>query len=248
MTEPKQSWITYRKPQPDGRVRLFCFPYAGAGASLYRLWQDEMPPTVEICPIQLPGREGRVAEKPFDRIDLLVRTLLDVLHPEMNMPFAFFGHSMGALISFVLARHLRKNNMALPVHLFLSGYQAPPRPGKLPPISHLPKNEFIDGLRRFNQTPEEVLQTPELLELLLPTLRADFSIYENYVYQEEPPLAGPITAFGGTDDEWVDREDLEAWEEHTQHACEVHLIPGGHFFVNTQYPVLANTIQKRLRM
>lgn len=243
MPDKKQTWIAYRKPQPDATVRLFCFPYAGAGAALYRQWQDKMPPTVEVCPVQLPGREGRVTDQPFDRIEPLVRTLTDVLQPYLDLPFAFFGHSMGALISFVLARNLRRENMVLPVHLFLSAYQAPPRPGKLPPISHLPKNEFIDGLRRFNQTPEEVLQTPELLELLLPTLRADFSIYENYLYQEEPPLDCPITAFGGQDDEWVDREDLQAWGEHTNKSCDVHLIPGGHFFVNDRYQDIAHKIR-----
>lgn len=246
MSDMQKSWIAYRKPQPEARVRLFCFPYAGAGASLYRLWQDEMSPAVEVCPVQLPGRESRVMHKPFDRIEPLVRILTDVLQPLMDKPFALFGHSMGALISFVFARHLRSADMSLPVHLFLSGYQAPPRPNKLPPISHLSESGFIDGLRRFKQTPEEVLQTPELLELLLPTLRADFSLYETYVHEEAPPLPGPITAFGGTEDEWVDRDDLEAWGEHTQHACEVHQIPGGHFFVNTQYPVIAKTIQKSL--
>ncbi|NIR50933.1 thioesterase [candidate division KSB1 bacterium] len=226
------SWISFYKPRPQPKLRLFCFPHAGGGASFYRLWSDELPPGIDVCPVQLPGRENRVMDPPFNDVNLLLQTLTSALFPYLNKPFAFFGHSLGALISFELARHLRREHGRQPVHLLVSGYQAPPIENKLPPMSHLPDEEFVEQLRDLNSIPEAVLEHEELVELLLPALRADFAIYERYVYYQEEQLDCPISAFGGERDDLVFEDDLQSWRNHTKQSCTVRMFSGDHFFLH----------------
>src|SRR5436305_4142907 len=171
------SWL--KKPGTTARYRLFCFPYAGGGASVYYTWQASFPSEIEICPVQLPGREGRITERPFDDLPLLVQAITDVVLPYLEIPFAFFGHSMGTLISFELARQLRRQQAPTPVHLFVAGHRAPQLPDPHPPTYHLPEADFVDSLRRFNGTPETVLQHGELMQVMLAALRADMAIREH---------------------------------------------------------------------
>ncbi|HEX2093650.1 MAG TPA: thioesterase domain-containing protein, partial [Longimicrobiaceae bacterium] len=184
MTRPSalDPWVVRRPLNPHTRLRLFCFPYAGGGASIFRTWSQSLPPEVDVCPVQLPGRESRLREPPFDRLLPLVRTLADVLAPYMDLPFALYGYSNGALMSFELARELRRRGMRGPVHLFVAACPAPHLPDKDPPIHALPDVELIREIRRLNGTPEEILQNEELMTLLIPLLRADSAIHETYVY------------------------------------------------------------------
>src|SRR3954447_1958571 len=122
---PKNVWLPYTEPSQQARLRLFCFPYAGGAASIFRSWADDLPPEIEVCPIQLPGREGRFREAPFTRLAPLVDALTLALLPHLNVPYALFGHSLGALISFELVRRLQRQNVARPAHLFVSGHNAP---------------------------------------------------------------------------------------------------------------------------
>ncbi len=187
-------------------------------------------------------------ETPYSSLDELLPVLTEVLKPYLDRPFAFFGHSMGALIAFELARLLRRSGARGSEALFVSGHQSPPRPNKLPPIHHLEREEFIAGLRRFKFTPEPVLQNAELLELLLPALRADFSLYERYEFRKEPPLACPIVALGALHDELVDQEDLEAWEEHTEAPFSAHLFPGDHFYLYSAQESVLQTVSEELML
>lgn len=225
-------WIAFYRPKPQAKVRLFCFPHAGGGASAYRLWRDELPSEIDVLPVQLPGRENRVMDSPLNDVSLLLETLADALIPYLEPPFAFFGHSLGALISFELTRYLRRAQGLQPIHLFVSGYQAPPIENKLPPVSHLPDSEFIEQLRELNSTPEAIFQSEELMELLLPALRADFALYEKYVYHAEEQISCPISAFGGRKDELVLEKDLRAWDMHTKNLLKVRMFPGDHFYLH----------------
>ncbi len=225
-------WLSFYKPKPQARLRLFCFPHAGGGASSYRLWSKALPPEIDVCPVQLPGRENRVMDLPLGEIDALLESLTIALKPYWDIPFVFFGHSFGALISFEFIRHLRREHGVQPVHFCVSGYQAPPITNKLPPISHLPDDEFIDGLRELDSTPEAVFEHMELMELLLPALRADFEIYEKYEYSEEKPFECPISAFGGRKDPLVLEDDLESWRNHTDNLFSVRMFPGDHFYLH----------------
>ena len=238
-------WISFRKPDPNTQLRLFCFPYAGAGALIFRRWSDALPHEVEVCPIQLPGRGTRLTEPPFTKLSCLIEALARALVPLLDKPFAFFGHSLGALIAFELAREIRRQHGLHPVRLFASAGRAPQIPHRAPPIHTLPDNEFLAELRRLNGTPRELLDHEELMEVMLPILRADFSLYETYLYSTEPPLNCPISAFGGLQDCRVSASDLEAWRSQTSASFSLRMFPGGHFFLKE--PLLLQAISQELQ-
>jgi len=226
-------WVSRPKPNPGAQMRLFCFPYAGGGTAVFHAWPSGLPRAVEVCSLRLPGRESRLQEAPFNRLPLAVQALSDAILPYLDKPFAFFGHSMGALIAFELVRHLRRQQRATPVHLFVSGCSAPQLYTSEPPIHQLPHDAFIEELRRLSGTPDEVLQNNEILELLLPALRADFAVCEEYLYVPDGPLDCPISASGGQNDPEVTEEALGAWREQTRGAFDLQLFAGNHFFLHS---------------
>jgi medium-chain acyl-[acyl-carrier-protein] hydrolase len=209
-------------------------PYAGGGASAYHLWLSALPSFVELCPIQLPGRENRFKDTLFTHWVPLVRAVAQSLYPHLDKPFAFFGHSLGAMLAFELARLLRREHGPEPLHLFVSGHSAPHIPNTELPISTLPYEKFIREVQRYEGMPPEVLESEELMRYVIPILRADFSVCESYMYTEEPPLGSSITAYGGLRDDKVPRADIEAWREQTSSNFELRMFPGGHFFLQTE--------------
>jgi medium-chain acyl-[acyl-carrier-protein] hydrolase len=213
---------------------------------MYYSWPDDLPLGVELCAVKLPGREGRLAEPPFSRLGPLIRALADVLRPALGEPFAFFGHSVGALISFELARELRRQHAPTPLHLLVSARAAPQVPNLDPPIHGYPDPSFIRELRRFNGMPDEVLQNDELMELLLPVLRADFAVNETYRYTAEPPLSCPISVFGGLQDHEVRLEGLAAWREQTDGAFSQQMFPGDHFYIYPAREQLLRAVSDQL--
>jgi len=237
-----ESWLKCYKPLPDAELRLFCFPYAGSGAISFRSWSDLLPPTVEVYAIELPGRGTRMKEPLYTKMQPLVEAIAPVLLSKLDKPFAFFGHSMGAIVAFECCRLLRKNYGLLPVHLFVSGRNAPHVPDPDPSVHNASKAAFIQELRRFNGTPEEVLKSAALMEMLLPILRADFELLETYTYVKKPPLECPITAFGGLEDVKTTADGLEAWGEHTIDSFSLHELAGGHFFINSAQSLLLKHI------
>jgi medium-chain acyl-[acyl-carrier-protein] hydrolase len=200
--------------------------------------------TLDICPVQLPGRPARLKEPALTRLQPLVQTVAEALLPYLETPFAFFGHSMGALISFELARHLRREYSLQPAHLFVSGHRAPQIPNTDPPTYNLPEAEFLEELRKANGTPQGVLEDRELMEVFLPILRADFEVCQTYTYEIEPPLGCPIFAFGGLQDKEETRDRLEAWREQTVSSFSIQMFPGDHFFLNAAKPLLLRTINE----
>ena len=240
------AWLGFPKPNPHAQMRLFCFPYAGGTAAIFRKWPDLILTSVEVCVINLPGRAGRLREPLFTNLLTLVQAMVPFIHPFLDRPFAFFGHSMGALISFELARHLRRERAPAPAQLFLSARSAPHLPDTDQRTFDLPEAEFIDELRRLNGTPREVLEHPELMQLMIPMLRADFSVCQTYEYEKEPPLDSPFTIFGGLDDDEVPRANLEAWREHSSSTFKLRMLPGGHFFLNSEQALLLNILSQEL--
>lgn len=196
-TRTFDTWVSWQSLNPQASLRLFCFPYAGGATLTFRTWPDSLPMALEVCPLELPGRGKRITSAPFTRLQLLVQAIAIALLPYLDKPFAFFGHSMGGLVSFELARLLRKNYGKVPVHLFVSGYRAPQVPDPDPPIHDLPEPEFLEELRRLNGTPEIVLENTELMQMLLPALRADFAVIETYAYTPESPCLWWFTGSGG---------------------------------------------------
>jgi medium-chain acyl-[acyl-carrier-protein] hydrolase len=214
------------------QVRLFCLPYAGAGASRYFRWATEFPEEINVCPILLPGREGRISEPPYTEMDDLVSALSQALAPELDRPFAIFGHSMGALIGFELARLIRRDFGATPVHLFASGYRAPHLPHNESKLHYLAAGDFSLRIRSLQDAPDEATGNEEFMALMLPTLRADLKLCETYRYRHDRPLNCPVSAFGGLNDRQVKELDLAAWAKHSTAAFTLRMMRGGHLFLN----------------
>lgn len=223
------SGITARPAQSDV-IRLFCFPYAGGGASVFRSWTTELSPAVEVCPVRLPGREDRWREPPLTELSALVPAISEGLAPFLQPPFGFFGHSMGAFVAFELARQLRREDRRGPAILIVSGARAPQIPDPDPQSHLLPADELLADLQRLGGIPSEFLHHRELVSLLLPTLRADLSMCETYAYRDEPPLGCPIAAYGGQHDDKTPIEHLAPWKTQTSRAFQLRMFPGNHFF------------------
>ncbi len=190
-------WLLTEGPgRPDG-VTLFCLPYAGGGASIYRSWRQGLPDHVQLCRVQLPGRETRFAEPPLTRMEALLDGLADALVPWLDRPFALFGHSMGGVVAAALTRRLDRTLGVRPRHLFISGSRPPHLPVAIP-LHGLPPNDFLAALRRDGGTPGEVLDCPELMDVFTPVLRADHAILETWGTRSRFPLPVPVTCFAGT--------------------------------------------------
>ena len=235
-------WIVRAKESPAASLRLFCFPYAGGAANIFHQWSSLLPSSIEVCAVQPPGRGSRLLEEPFTDSGELVSAAANALLPYMDRPFALFGHSMGALVAFELARMLRREWLRGPLCLFVGGRCAPQIPETRPPLHALPDRQLLKELELMNGTPEEVLAHPDLMQLMLPLLRGDFSVAETYLYNDEPPLGCSITAFGGLDDGGVSRQTLEAWREQTEAAFSLHVLPGDHFFLHTAEQALLKVV------
>jgi medium-chain acyl-[acyl-carrier-protein] hydrolase len=243
---PSDRWVPSPRPRPRAPLRLFCLPHAGGGASLFRHWAHALPEWIELRPIQLPGREDRLSEPPFTDLRAAVHALAEALAPHLDRPFALFGHSMGALLAFELARRLRRHAGSGPTHLLVAAHGAPQVPDPRPPIHHLPEPDFLERLRALQGTPEEVLQDDELRALFLPILRADFALCESYAYTSREPLDCPITALGGLQDREVTRKALSAWAAHTIAGFRLRMLPGDHFFLQSARSELLRAIEEAL--
>lgn len=240
-------WLSrQRTRRTPPRMRLFCLPYAGGGAQIYRTYSQALPADVEVCAILLPGREKRFLERALESVDAIVDQLAPVMAREVDLPYAIFGHSLGALVGFELVRRLRRDGRPLPFRLFASGHRAPHVPDPDPPIRHLPDAQFIEELRELNGTPQEAFESPELLELVLPILRADFTAAETYVHRSEAPLPCPITALGGAGDKMIPPEALQAWERHTSGDFEFHVLEGDHFFIHQRHEDVMRILKGRV--
>ena len=228
-------------------MRFFLFPYAGGGAAVFNQWMSGFSDNMEARVAHYPGRGSRHREAPIRQISVLVENLLVAIQPLLDTPFAFFGHSLGGLAAFELAHHLRRNGLPGPQILFVSACAAPHLPDPHPPIHALPDGEFLEEVRRLNGIQAELLDQPEIMQLLLPVLRADFEAIERYVYSPAgPPLELPIVAFGGLDDPRVSRERLEGWSLHTNSGFYSHYFPGDHFFIHTAREAVIAAMSARL--
>lgn len=252
----KNRWIAFRQPKVDAQIRLFCLPYGGGGASIYRDWQNDLPDSIEVCPIQLPGRENRLDEKPINNVNTLVNLLAENIQSEFDIPFAFFGHSFGSLIAFELTRYLRKHELRQPLHLFVSAYPDPKLP--TPSLDNLIAKFKSVNLNLFDLNKKSIdsLTTEQLnllimifsknglvdyhgekinkdvLKALLPIFISDMNLVKSYQYIAEPPLDLPITVFLGKKDAWVSYEDHLGWADQTQKGCVIHTFESGHLFIN----------------
>lgn len=232
---------------PAGRaVRLFCLPFAGGSAAAYASWQAAIDPRFEVVPVQLPGHGGRIREAPLQSMTAMANALADAMAPRLDRPYAVFGHSMGALLGFETLRRLRARGAPAPVALCVSARRAPQLPARRPPLHLLSDAQLIDELRSLNGTPDVVLGDRELLDLLLPVIRADLRAVETHVHRQETVLDCPIHAFGGERDS-ITEDDLRAWSEQTTGNSSVTLYPGDHFYLNDHRARLLRALEALCR-
>lgn len=242
-----KDWIVRPGKKASAANRLFCFPFAGGGASAYRSWIDEAGADVELCLIQYPGRENRLRERPFTRAGELVSALVDGIADLLDRPVAFYGHSLGGKIAFETIRELRRRGNPGPVMLFVGASQGPRLDPMFPLLHALPEHEFVEGIQnRYGGVPQQILDDPELRALLIPTLRADVELLETYVYAEEPLLDCDILAFGGKADRTIVRSELEAWQHETRGAFRLQILDAGHFFLQPARQELLRVIETQL--
>lgn len=224
-------WIRPVSPRhPTPAVRLVCVPYAGAGASVYQGWRLPAELATEVWAFQPPGREGRHREPLATTLESLLDGYLEGLAQVADRPFALFGHSLGALVAFELARRLRRTGGPRPAHLFLSGYRAPHRPPTREPISTLPDDRFLARMWEIAGPSPSAIRDPDLLLQLAPVTRTDCAILERYRYEPEEPLDIPFSCFAADDDCEVAVADVAAWAEHTTRGCWHRRYQGGHLF------------------
>lgn len=231
---PDTTWIRPLAPNPGARLRLFCLPFAGGGTIPFRAWPKALPPHVEALAVCPPGREDRLRERPLESLPPLVAGAARAIRPWLDhRPFVLYGHSLGALVSFELARALRDAAGREPALLAVSSRAAPDAP--LPtPLRHLPDDRFVAALRaRYDGIPAAVLAEPDLLAIFLPLLRADLAVLETYQYRPAAKLRCPVTVFGGARDPTVTPQALAGWRAHTDGAFRQHTLDGGHFFIQT---------------
>jgi medium-chain acyl-[acyl-carrier-protein] hydrolase len=237
----ESAWFVCPRPNPNAGIRLFCFPYAGGGVPVFRGWAEGLP-DAEVWVASLPGRWSRLQEQPLTDLPALVEQLERALRPLASSRFALFGHSLGARVAFELARRLRHRGGPMPDHLFVSACPAPQWPLSHPPLHTLPREAFVAALSARHALLEEVLSHPGLLDIVLPALRADLTVWETAAYIVESPLNIPITAFGGMTDPQVSEAELAGWNVHSGVSFTQLIFPGDHLFLHSSQAGLLQAI------
>lgn len=237
-------WLMFPDPRPEAELRLFCLPFAGAGASAFREWPAAFGPRVEIAAVQLPGREQRIRERPvIDPVEVAA-----TIASAADRPYAIFGHSMGARLAFEVVRELRRTGAPLPRRLYASGINPPhvPAAGPFSGLSKVDNDELLTRVAEGGGVPAAVLSAPRLFSLFLPILRADLAWVDDYVYTDGPPLPVPVVAFAGDADPVAPPSRMDEWGKHTDTAFTLHVLPGGHFFLVDQLSRLSALIEEDL--
>lgn len=234
-------------PVRGARGRLVCFPYAGRGASMFYSWGEQLRERgIEVLSVQLPGRENRFMEPAFRSIGPVVESVVGAVRPYLDMPFGVFGHSLGAIVGFEMCRGLRRNELPNPDRLIVSGSR-PPHLARVELLSGLPDDEFIRAVgKKYKGLPEGLEAEPELLSVVIPALRGDFSILESYQVEPEAPLDCKLAVFGGKRDLLVSHAELQCWGQYSRHGASLHMFPGEHFFIHSAERDVLATVQFEL--
>jgi surfactin synthase thioesterase subunit len=241
----RSSWLTFPQPRDGAAVQLLCFPHAGGGASLFHPLAALLPPSIGLAAVQLPGREARLAEPLHTRMAPLIHELADALAPALRKPTAFFGHSMGALIAYELARELVRRGQPAPASLIVSGRRAPTFRGQEAPLHTLPDDAFVAELvRRYDAIPQAILAERDLMALFLPILKADFAVFETHRHEDGPPLPCPIAIYGGDTDPQT--AEMAGWATLCGGPATHRVFPGGHFYLVPQRQALAAALAEDL--
>jgi medium-chain acyl-[acyl-carrier-protein] hydrolase len=239
-------WFKPIRVNKEAKVDLICFPYAGSGASIFYPWEKYLDPKINLYAFQAPGREDRIGEDLINELDELTHQGAKELLKITHRPFIFFGHSLGAVIAFEITKILEKS-ATNPLMLIVSGRQPPHLSLKMPPLSGLSDAELLEGLMNLQGTDPEILEHPALLEIILPIIRGDFKIGENYF----APINGqkilcPIIAVGALNDPWVDLNQIIEWKNFTLNTFAAQTVAGDHFYVKNDFEELVHFLNQKI--
>ncbi|MET7639937.1 alpha/beta fold hydrolase [Streptomyces sp. NPDC005438] len=238
-------WIRrFATADPSAPV-LVCLPHAGGSASAYRNMARSLAPGVEVWAAQYPGRQDRMGEPVVEDVRELARLVLAELGPARGRPTAVFGHSMGALVGYELAREMLRSGWT-PTRLFASGRRAPSRYRDEAPAHLLDDDALLRRVMELNGTDEQLWEQRELLRLVLPAIRGDYRAVETYRHRPEPPMGVPVTVLTGDVDPRVTEEEARAWAEHTGADFECRVLPGGHFYLYDHEAEVCRVVRERL--
>jgi surfactin synthase thioesterase subunit len=244
-TPQVERWFTALSPGNSAEFAVYCFPYAGAGANSFRSWGPAFGSDVKLFGLQLPGRETRFTEPP----EVEASSVATAIAAHADRPYVVYGHSFGARLAFEVIHLLWARGDRLPIHFFPAACRAPhllPEPEHFG-LSALPDDELTERLARGGGTPAAILAEPELMQLLLPVVRADFGWLDSYVYQPRPGLPVPMTAFCAERDDIAPPAQVAQWRQHTAMDFALHTLPGDHFFLHERGPAMARIIETSLK-
>lgn len=247
MSSRSTPWFVRRVPREQPKLRLFLFPYAGGGSVIFRGWENDFPAEIDVCAVEPPGRFGRFQDRGISDVHEFAAAFERAVDPFLDVPIAFFGYSLGALMAFQCARQLRSRRQLEPTHLMVAAHRAPHMPKRLQPISGKPDAAFIQEIeRRYGPFDAVIKAEREMFEAVLGIMRTDFKMLEGYDYAPEAPFACPILALGGVEDGNVLATELDGWREHTSADFRFESLPGGHFFLRESGAALRQLIRNQL--
>lgn len=230
------------------KSNLFCLPFAGGSAYAYYVLQPYIAEHINFVPLELPGHGRRMRDPLCTDLYIMTADILEQIQSyDLNQPYAIFGHSMGALLAYLVTLHLYEKQYPLPKRLIVSGCFPPseqmPNDNKK---SHLPRDEFVDVLRKLDGCPPEVLADPQLIDLFEPVLRADFKAVEEYRYPPayHRPLPIPFVLLFSDDDPEINPKTIRNWQNESKLPIETREFSGGHFFIFQQLPVLGQILSQ----
>ncbi len=239
------AWLMPIALKPSSTSRLICFPYAGAGASIFRSWASLLPAHIEAFSIQSPGRETRFVEPLLTDFQSYVAQASNAIRPLCDKPITLFGHSLGAAVAYESARYLEQQGVTVEL-LIVSGRACPGTASRRPPISHLSDADFLRHMASYNGTPKAVLENQDLIELLLPMIRSDFALAEHYRPTPGPLLRCPLLALGSRQDEWLDPAGVDNWKALTGGSFQTQWFEGDHFYLNRYTAELVSYIAQQV--
>lgn len=243
--EHVEKWVRRFHPAPDAHTRLVCLPHAGGSASFFFPVAGALAPEVEVLAVQYPGRQDRRHEPVVDTIPDLADLIFDALRHLDDRPLALLGHSMGAVIGYEVALRMRDAELPAPTRLFASGRRAPSR-DRAEHVYQASDAEIVAELRTLGGIDAAMLADPEVLAMILPTVRGDYRAVETYRHDPGRRLDCPVTVLTGDRDPRVSMDEARAWAEHTTGPTDVHVLPGGHFFVADQRDRVLEILRQEL--
>jgi medium-chain acyl-[acyl-carrier-protein] hydrolase len=227
-------WLVRSGVNKNVDFRLFCFSYAGGNAATFRRWHNKFTDNVEVVSIQLPGRANRFGEPVITEMEPLVDQVLNAVSGCLDKPYALFGHSLGSRIAFQLAVECSKNGLRMPCHFIASASRSPDLPIGIGDIYKLPDEEFLTEMGKLNGTPLSILKNKELMQMLLPQLKADFCLAYEYQYADDIKLDIPVSVFGGEEDTDIAYSQLQSWDKYFVTPPDITMFEGGHFFIEDE--------------